>query len=121
MINILIGDLDKEMTAAEAEEKDAQVDYETLMKDSADKRGADSKSLSEKEGAKADTEAALEKHTDDKSATSKELGATLKYIHSLHLDCDWLLKYFDVRAEARASEIDALGNAKAVLNGADFS
>ena len=33
----------------------------------------------------------------------------------------WLLKYFGVRAEARASEIDALGKAKAVLSGADFS
>ncbi len=35
--------------------------------------------------------------------------------------CDWLLKYYDVRKEARASEIDALGKAKAVLSGADYS
>jgi len=45
----------------------------------------------------------------------------LKYIQSLHGECDWLLKNFDVRKEARASEIDALGKAKAVLSGADFS
>lgn len=47
--------------------------------------------------------------------------ATEQYIHSLHAECDWLVKYFDVRKEARASEIDALGNAKAVLSGADYS
>ena len=32
-----------------------------------------------------------------------------------------LLQYFGVRKEARTSEIDALGKAKAVLSGADFS
>jgi hypothetical protein len=121
MITLLETDLDKEMAAAEAEEKNAQESYTTLMKDSAEKRTADSKSLTEKTSALADTEKALEDHTEDKSAASKELGATLKVISELHAECDWLLKYFDVRAEARASEIDALGSAKAVLNGADYS
>ena len=46
---------------------------------------------------------------------------TEKYISSLHGECDWLLKYHEVRKEARADEIDALGKAKAVLNGADYS
>ena len=32
-----------------------------------------------------------------------------------------LSRYFDVRKEARTSEIDALGKAKAVLSGADYS
>merc|ERR1711957_769326 len=109
------------MGQAEAEEKNAQQDYEELMKDSADKRTADSKSLTEKEGALADTEKALDDNEEDKTSATKELGATNKFISELHAECDWLMKYFDVRAEARASEIDALGNAKAVLNGADYA
>jgi len=121
MIDILVKDLDKEMTTAEAEEKDAQADYETAMSDSADKRAQDSKTLEDKEAAKADLEAALEKHQSDKKSTEKELGVTLQTIHSLHNECDWLLKYFDVRAEARANEVDSLGKAKAVLSGADYS
>merc|ERR1712141_899830 len=121
MIDLLIADLDKEMTEAETTEKDAQADYETAMKDAAEKRTADSKSLSEKEGIKAETEADLEAKTEDKAAASAELMSTMKYIASLHAECDWLLKYFDVRKEARASEIDALGKAKAVLSGADYS
>jgi len=121
MIDLLIADLDKEMTEAETTEKDAQADYETAMKDAADKRTADSKLLSEKEAIKAETEADLEAKTEDKAATSAELMSTMKYIASLHAECDWLLKYFDVRKEARASEIDALGKAKAVLSGADYS
>merc|ERR1719414_2502900 len=59
MIDLLIKDLEKEMTEAETEEKDAQADYEAMMKDSAEKRVLDSKTLTSKEGVKADTEAAL--------------------------------------------------------------
>jgi len=121
MMDLLIKDLDKEMTEAETEEKDAQADYEVLMKDSALKRSTDAKSLSLKEATKADLTADLEAHKGAKASASKELGATLKYIQSLHMECDWLLKYFDVRKEARASEVDALGKAKAVLGGADYS
>jgi len=121
MIDTLIGDLTKEMTEAKAEEKNAQADYEQLMKDSADKRAADSKSLGEQESAKADTTAALEAHNADKASDAKELGATLQYIHSLHNECDWLIQYFETRKEARANEVDSLENAKAVLSGADYS
>merc|ERR1719454_2776260 len=121
MIDLFVKDLDKEMTVAKTEEKDAQGDYQQMMKDSAEKRADDSKSLENKEAALADLQAALEKDTDAKASTSKELGATLQYINSLHNECDWLLQYFEVRKEARTSEIDALGKAKAVLSGADYS
>jgi len=121
MMDSLIKDLDKEMTEAEVEEKDAQGDYEEMMKDSADKRAEDSKSLTDKQGAVADMTAALEQQTANLGSTQKELAATNQYIHTLHLECDWLIKYFDMRAEARAGEIDALSKASAVLNGADYS
>merc|ERR1719389_673059 len=109
------------MTVAKTEEKDAQGDYEQMMKDSAAKRAEDSKTLADKESALADMTAALQRDTEAKASNSKELAATVQYIHSLHNECDWLLQYFDVRKEARTSEIDALGKAKAVLSGADFS
>merc|ERR1740129_1726831 len=121
MITMLIGDLDKEMTEAETSEKDAQADYGELMKDSAAKRATDSKMLTEKTAAKADTEADLEAHTDAIAAGGQELLSTSKYIASLHAECDWLLQYFDVRKQARADGVDSLLRAKAVLSGADFS
>merc|ERR1719324_1245209 len=109
------------MTVSKAEEKDAQGDYEQMMKDSADKRAGDSKSLADKEKTLADLQASLNTSNEDKASAQKELGATHQYINSLHNECDWLLQYFDVRKEARTSEIDALGKAKAVLSGADLS
>merc|ERR1740121_843143 len=103
MMDLLVQDLDKEMTEAEAEEKNAKSAYESTMSESAEKRTQDSKSL-----------------TDKKEAT-KELMGTLQYINSLQAECNWLLKYFDMRKQARTDEIDSLTKAKAVLSGADFS
>merc|ERR1712127_722321 len=121
MIDLLIKDLEKEMTEAKTDEKDAQADYEQLMKDAAEKRATDSKALTEKDGAKADLEARLQDHTQQKAAATKELMATEKYLMSLHAECDWLLKYFDVRKQARSDEVASLHKAKAVLSGADYS
>merc|ERR1719225_55116 len=118
MIDVLIADLDKEMTEAKAEEKNGQEDYETMMSESAAKRTEDSKALSGKMEAKADAEKQLSQQSDVKKDTTKELWATLKYIDSLHQECDWLMKFFDVRKTARTGEIDALVKAKEVLSGA---
>jgi len=121
MVNLLINDLDKEMTEAEKSEKAAQADYEALMADSADKRKADSTSLTEKGSAKAELEDSLEAHKDGRMEAAKKLMATMKYIQQLHAECDWLVQYYDVRKEARSGEIDSLSKAKAVLSGADYS
>merc|ERR1740121_1323148 len=119
MIELLITDLVKETTEAETEEKNSQREYETTMADSSEKRRADATSIIEKKKALADMEVALETHTESKANTGRELMATTGYIAQLHSECDWLIKYYDVRKEARASEIDALKDAKAVLHGAD--
>jgi len=121
MIDMLMKDLDKEMTQSELEEKDGQEDYETYMSDSATKRAEDSKTMTDKEGALADLETGLGQQKSDTAQAGKDLGALNEYIHSLHLECDWLVKYFDMRKEARANEVDALEKAKAVLSGADYS
>merc|ERR1719188_443937 len=86
MIDLLIKDLEKEITEAETDEKDAQADYQQMMSDSAAKRTSDSQSLTEKSSAKADTEEALQAHASAKAAGGKELMATMKYISSLHAE-----------------------------------
>merc|ERR1719382_897301 len=91
------------------------------MKDAADKRALDSTTLSEKASTKAALETELQAQKGAKESATKELMATLEFTASLHSECDWLLKYFDVRAEARTGEIDALKKAKDVLSGADYS
>jgi len=121
MIDLIVADVDKEIQTSEVDEKDAQSDYEGFMSDASEKRAQDSKAITDKEGAKAETESELQSNTDSKNSKNIEAMETAKYIGGLHEECDWLLKYFDARKAARTGEIDALGKAKAVLSGADYS
>jgi len=121
MIDTLVKELDTEMTETETNEKLAQENYEEMMADSSAKRASDTKSAAEKSAALADAESMVVNKGQELTSTQKELMATHEYIGQLHGECDWILKFFDVRAQARLGEIDALGKAKAVLSGADFS
>merc|ERR1719252_434092 len=121
MLDMLVADLDKEIQEMTVDEKDAQAEYEEFMSDSAAKRAADSKSIAEKEGAKADLEAEVEKLTAENKATKLEAMDMYGYIKDLHLECDWLLANFEARKAARTGEVESLKNAKAVLSGADYS
>merc|ERR1719221_1503732 len=121
MMDLLVSDLDKEMTESDVSEKNAQEEYEKMMAEAAKKRAEDARSIADKASAKASEEETLEEEESTKDASSKELAATIKYIHTLHGDCDWLVKYFETRRSARNEEIDSLGRAKAALSGADYS
>merc|ERR1711957_583738 len=79
MMDLLVKDLDEEMTVAETEEKNAQAAYEQTIADAADKRRQDSKSLTDKEASKADSEGALEQSTAEKKDTSRSLMGTERF------------------------------------------
>merc|ERR1719453_2975569 len=121
MMDMLVADLDKEIQTMTVEEKEAQAEYEESMATSAEKRAADTKSIAEKEAAKAGLEADIIAQEEEKKETMKEAMAKAEFLKDLHLECDWLLSNFEVRKSARAGEVDALKKAKAVLSGADYS
>jgi len=121
LMDLLVKGLDKDMLEAELTEKNAQEDYQGFMKDAAAKRAKDAQALSDKNGALADTNARLLETKDSKAASERNLMAVEQYIGDLHAECDWLLKYFGMRVEARNAEIDAMQKAKAILKGADYS
>jgi len=121
MIDLLVADLSKEMAESDVMEKDAQKEYEATMAEAATKRAENAKSITDKASSKAVEEESLQAEEREKKGSSKELKAALEYIHTLHGDCDWLVKYYDTRKAARAQEVDSLGRAKAALSGADYS
>jgi len=121
MMDLLVQDLDKDMVESATEEKNAKAEYEQLISHSADKRRQDSKSLVDKQSAKADLQSALEESLGRKKTAGRDLMGTMKYMAALHSECDWLQQYWAVRKAARADEIGALENARAVLSGADYS
>jgi len=121
MIDMLIADLDKEVQTITVEEHEAQAEYVQYIQDSAAKRASDSKSITDKEAAKAGAEAELQRLGEETHAKKVEMINTLEVLKNFHLQCDWLLKNFDLRRDARNGEIDSLKKAKAVLSGADYS
>jgi len=121
MIDTLVNDVETEMQESKLEEKDSQGDYEKFMGDATAKRAEDAKSMTDKEAALADTSDSLVTHKGALKNKKFEQMETEKFIGGLHADCDWLLKYYDMRKEARTNEIDAMAKAKDVLSGADYS
>jgi len=121
MMDMMKADVEKETQELEFQEKDSQEEYEEMMADASAKRAANTKSIDEKSGVKAELEAQLITSKDDKLAAGKELMATKQYLGEVHDDCDWLLENYDARKEARANEVEAMKKAKAVLAGADYS
>ena len=121
MIDTLINDVEKENQVMKLEEKDAQDDYEKFMSDAKEKRAADSKSMTDAEGSLAETDEQMVTDKGTLKNKNTELMETDKYLAGIHADCDFLLKYYDMRKEARTGEVDAMGKAKDVLNGASYS
>merc|ERR1740121_1374346 len=121
MMDLLVTDLDKEMSTMETDEKNAQAEYETFMGDSQAKRAGYSASIADKEGVKAELKARLQRMGSEHETTGKQAFATATTIKDLHLECDWLVSNFQARKEARAGEVESLKSAKAVLSGADYS
>mmetsp|Transcript_23137 Transcript_23137/g.65776 ORF Transcript_23137/g.65776 Transcript_23137/m.65776 type:complete len:110 (+) Transcript_23137:2-331(+) len=105
----------------EVDEQHSQALYGDFVKSTTASIEADRAAIAEKtaqvasaEGAKSETEAS-------QLANAEELAKLGDLLKAQHVDCDFLLKYFDVRQKARAEEMDAITDAKAVLSGADFT
>merc|ERR1719194_252120 len=121
MMDTIITDLANDMKDMEYEEKTAQDDYAELMSDSQTTRAGDSKALTGKTSTKAEVENELMMTKEVRSATATDLKQIATVISDLHAACDFIMANFDLRKEARTSEIEGLKNAKAVLSGASFS
>merc|ERR1719456_1539386 len=110
---------DSKATEAEAVkgEAEAQAAYETFVKDANMEIATLSTAILEKtkaiEGAKLETETAQS----DLEATNNELADLAAYKDDLHAQCDFLIKNFTIRQNARLAEIEAIQEAKAILSG----
>merc|ERR1719271_1453173 len=108
-------DLEKDSRKGEQEE---QAQYEALVEDTNDSVKALQKQIVTKTAEKA--EASQEKIEADGELkdTEAEIEGLGKYNADLHGECDYILKNFDVRQQARQQEIEALQQAKSILSGA---
>lgn len=118
LLDQIIGDSEAMAKEATATEYQAQVDYETMIKDSVDlvKQLSASVVAKTKASAAAKKEAGMAKS--DLTSAVGELEDLSAYEADLHGECDFILKNFDIRQTARLQEIEAIQEAKAILSGA---
>jgi len=118
LIEQIIEDSKALESEAVAGEQEAQKSYETFVKDSNDSIAQLTESVSMKTKAKASANVDSEQAKSDLQSTEGELESLALYEGDLHRDCDFVLKNFNIRQKARLDEIEAIGQAKAILSGA---
>jgi septal ring factor EnvC (AmiA/AmiB activator) len=120
LMEMLMKELEDGITTSRHEEDTAQKDYERLMSDSQASRETMVESITTKEKAKADVDSTIVATKEKLASQNTELTNIKQTLAELHAQCDFLIENYDLRKEARATEIEGLKNAKSVLNGASF-
>jgi len=118
LIEKLIYDAKEIMADSKKAEQEAQAAYEEMVSDSNGTIKTLTKTVLSKTDAKVEAHKDLTQKNLDLKATNRELTGLGKTNDDLHEDCDYLLKNFNVRQEARAEEVAALKQAKSILSGA---
>jgi hypothetical protein len=118
LIQEIISEAQKMEAEATLGEQDAQEKYEAFVADTAKALEAGQRSIAKKQEEKAAKEEARLNSLADKKGNEKELASLVTYNQQLHKSCDYVMANFATRQEARSQEMDALGQAKAILSGA---
>jgi len=121
MLEKLVSEAKELMAESKSSENDAQKAYEDTIA-STNAQIADLQRLvTTKTKAKAKATKDKIQAEEDLSATVLELEGLAKYLADLRTECDYLLHNFDTRQESRSAEVEALQQAKQILNGAQLS
>jgi len=107
--------LEAETTSAEFK---AQADYEKFVQDSNSLIRNLNNAITAKSKATAAAKADMAEANTDHESTVGELESLAAYEADLHQQCDFVLKNFDIRQQARLQEMEAIQAAKAILSGA---
>merc|ERR1719456_29831 len=121
MIEKLIQDT-KEITAeSKKSESESQASYEALVADTNESVADLTKSITSKTKERAQAKKDLSSTNGDRADAIAELEDLGKYNGDLHGECDYVMNNFGIRQKARSEEIEALQQAKQILNGANLS
>merc|ERR1719321_1307122 len=101
-------------------ENDAMAAYDSYMKDSNAAIETMSKSIVTKSEELATVDERKAKADGDLKSTEMDILKLMEYKMNLHTQCDFVMKYFDIRQQKRAEETEALQQAKAIFSGANF-
>jgi len=117
----VIADAQATEVVLKSEEQQSQSEYASLVSTTTASIQADRDAILEKEKQVASSSSEKSYNEEATLANDSELAKLNDLLKATHLDCDFVVKYFDVRQKARAEELDAIAEAKAILSGANFA
>lgn len=102
-------------------EQKSQEEYATFVSATTASIEADRQAIAGAEEQSATAHGEKSETEESQLANGGELKNLGELLTGIHTDCDFVLKYFDMRQNARKEEMDAIVDAKAILSGANFS
>jgi len=118
LLNEIIADTKRMEEESLMGEQDSQSSYEAFVADTGKSIAAANRSIVQKQEEKAAKEASAASDKSSHKAAGKALASLKEYNGQLHSSCDYVMKNYGARQEARGQEIDSLGQVKAILSGA---
>merc|ERR1719316_976129 len=115
LMNQMKEELTVDMKEAEVEEKNAMKDYTRVMKDAQVSRAAAVKAMQDKKATKASKEGKLVATKKENEMTLQEIQEIKLYLAQLHIECDFLLRNYDARHEARIEEEFGLESTETIV------
>jgi hypothetical protein len=98
-------------------EQQSQADYQDFVQQTVRSVEAKDQSILERRGEKAQAQEDLTQAVSELGGVNDELESLSKGLAGLKGECDFFLKNFEVRTQARDEEVEALRQAKAALSG----
>jgi hypothetical protein len=117
LLESVIADSKAQEKELEVSEKDAQTAYEGFIKDTNQSVDAKQKAVVSKTEARANAKLGKSEASNSKDASVKALNGLHDYKQQLHGSCDFVMKNFDARQQARTEEMEALKQASNILSG----
>jgi hypothetical protein len=116
----IISEAEQEGKVLVLDENQQQKMYSEFVASSTTSIEADRNTIAEKEKHTAESSGALSKTEESQLANQEMLDSLDGQLTALHAECDYVIKYFKLRQNARQEEMDSIEEAKAILSGANF-
>jgi len=121
LLSMIIADAHRTQDEMKASENESQAAYAEEVSATTASIEADRVAISEKEKQHAQANGEKSETEESQLANGAALDKATELLAGLHGQCDYVIKYFDIRQKSRAEEIDAINEAKAILSGASFA
>jgi len=121
LLSMIIEDAGRTDAEMQADEQQAQKDYADNVAATTASIEAGRAGIAEREEQAAKAEGEKSETEEAQLGNQASLDKLAELLNGIHNQCDYVIKYFDIRQKSRQEEMDSIEEAKAILSGANFA